>query len=236
MDDGIKSFNKLNSAINCSEYKCSYTWPKSINKIAQTNSLIQNNDNGDTGIQVHDNLSVDKISLQSDYKLREPLLDEKSCLSKPITEYRKNFQPFSNYIYITGLGWKKHKDASKLEQKPQEKRLEWYNEVEERNKKATEFRNRSKLGHPVTSIDRLEEIYKQTCGPFWTQTKERDIAALSLDTSQVRLHDSFSKVPKSSKSKHRVAALVSPPKERIERRKGTYLSHFKIENRINILN
>ncbi|KAI1296559.1 hypothetical protein HDE_04938 [Halotydeus destructor] len=104
---------------------------------------------------------------------------------KPVkkTEYKKKFRPFSAYVYVSGNGWKKPKDVDPNVDDAHD----WFTEVAERGKQASQFRSRSQFGHPVSGVEHLEEIYRESTKGLWSQPREtsRDLSALSLATTQM---------------------------------------------------
>lgn len=146
----------------------------------------------------------------------------------PVTEYKKSYKPFSRYVYVAGLGWKKSKN---VQEKEGDKVVDWYGEVAERTQKANEFRSRSEFGHPVVSVEHLEEIYRETNPNSFA--KDRSIAALALATTQLRIQESRaaregnkSLTPQQhhpqqhyqqQRSSH-VNAILSPQKDHISRK------------------
>lgn len=216
--------NSPKRSSNTSEYRAAYNWPaEKLVEIAATPAA------GSSTGTINLNGSAKKSMTISDFneirctKSKGPhVLFQKESPPpearpvKQVTEYKNKYKPFSRYVYVSGYGWKKSKDVRDSESA---NAVDWYAEVAERIQKANEFRSRSEFGHPVVSIEHLEEIYRET--PPNSFTKDRSIAALALATTQLRIQESRAAREGSKSNLQRashLSAIISPQKDYIPRK------------------
>ncbi|XP_074599662.1 uncharacterized protein LOC141854023 [Brevipalpus obovatus] len=205
-----------------SEYRAAFNWPVGTASISSTPpaGTISGTISVNNGSSAKKSMTIADFNEIQAFKSGPNVLLQRESPPpelKPIkpnvkTEYREKFKPFSRYVYVQGQGWKKPKDVKDQETN---QAVDWYEEVAERIQRANEFRTRSQYGHPVVSVEHLEEIYRETNPSSYI--KDRSLAALSLATTQLRIQESKmaregSKSSTPQRTSH-LNAIISPQKD-----------------------